>query len=183
MVVGTSVVRIFNPVPFGTHALKFRNVGPISRFDHHQAPADRGILYGALSLSGCLVEIFADTGIVSVGTYEVAIITNTRELNLLDLRGNGAMRAGTVAAIAKESNRLISQEWSRYFYDHEFIFGTVDGLIFNNAHNDEAAFALYERANGSLQCGSADTRKLRADVLKDQIQAVAVNTNMIVDSY
>jgi hypothetical protein len=93
------------------------------------------------------------------------------------------MRAGTVAAIAKESNRLISQEWSRYFYDNEFIYGTVDGLIFNNAHNDEEALALYERANGGLQCGPADTRKLRADVLKRQIQTIAVDTNMIVDSY
>ncbi|MBZ0185106.1 MAG: RES domain-containing protein, partial [Candidatus Obscuribacterales bacterium] len=126
----TKIVRLYDPNSFGTRALSFRTYGPISRFDHQRAlypdrinDKERGIIYSATTLSSCLVEIFGDLKVIEVGSWEVAAITTTRTLNLLDLRGSGAMRAGTVSAISKESNRRFSQEWSRYFYDTTFLYG------------------------------------------------------------
>lgn len=140
-------------------------------------------MYGAYLLSSCLVEIFGDSKIIEVGTWEVASLQVTRNLELLDLRGPGAMRAGTVAAIAKESNRRISQEWSRYFYEHHFLYHEVDGICFYNAHNDEEAFALYERAETGLQCGVNDIRILRHDSLRTAIRHIAVTNGMLVEPY
>ncbi|MGH9550153.1 MAG: RES family NAD+ phosphorylase [Terriglobales bacterium] len=180
--------RIYDPTKFGTQALTFRHWGPTSRFDHHRLAAagpsddrDRGILYGAPTLSSCLVEVFGDTKIIDVAALELAIIEVSRELKFLDLRGNGAMRAGTVAAICKESNRRYTQEWSRYFYDHGFVYDTVDGIIYGNAHNDEDALALYERSQGSLAL--MNMRPLSHPVLKDAIMEIALATGMIVVPY
>jgi hypothetical protein len=83
----------------------------------------------------------------------------TRPLILLDLRFRGAMRAGTVAAIAK-CDYPLSQPWSRYFYETTADFGTIDGLIYLNAHNDEWAILLYERARDALWCAAGDIVRL-----------------------
>jgi len=69
------------------------------------------------------------------------------------------MRAGTVAAVAKCDHRQ-SQPWSRYFYETDPTYGLVDGLIYCNAHNDEPAFVLYERAFTALICRDADVVRL-----------------------
>lgn len=82
-----------------------------------------------------------------------------RSLRLLDLRGNGAMRAGTVSAIAKCEYRY-SQPWSRYFYENPGTFETIDGIYYSNAHNDEPAVLLYERAADALSCSESDTVRL-----------------------
>ena len=156
---GTTILRLYNPYLYKAQALAFRTPGPISRFDHQRAPypscaddPERGIIYGAYTLSSCIVEVFGDSKVIEVGTWEVAVLNTTKLLTLLDLRGPGAMRAGTVSAVSKESNRQFSQEWSRYFYDNGFIYTNIDGLAFYNAHNDEEAFAFYERADGNFQC-------------------------------
>ena len=73
-------------------------------------------------------------------------------ITLLDLRGAGAMKAGSVAALSTTDKRQLSQEWSRYFYEQENIYSTVDGLIYCNAHNNEEAIALYERSMNGLVC-------------------------------
>lgn len=187
---GQHITRIFNPTAHGATALSFRHFGPISRFDHHRAPyptrandIERGIIYGAFTLSCCIVEIFGDIKIIDVGTFEVASITTTRTLQLLDLRGTGAMRAGTVTAVSKESDRRISQQWSRYIYDQTFIFEEIDGLVYYNAHNDEEAFALYERASNGLHCGTGDIKTLRDPSLRTAIQNIAAENNMVIDPY
>jgi hypothetical protein len=123
------------------------------RFDHHcgvgadRTPAldvTRGIYYAAFTLSSCLVELFGDATrqIVRQGRL-IARPRLLRDLRLLDLRGSGAMRAGTVAAIAKVPDRQITQAWSRFFYERTDLYTAVDGLLFFNAHNDEEALALY----------------------------------------
>ncbi len=53
----------------------------------------------------------------------------TRPMQLLDLRGSGAMRAGSVAALSAIADRDLSQVWSRHFY----AFHAVDGLVYSNA--------------------------------------------------
>lgn len=130
-----------------------------------------------------MVEIFGDTKIIEVGAWEVALLTVTRNLTLLDLRGAGAMNAGSVAALCKDSNREFSQAWSRFFYETTFVYGTVDGLIFGNAHNDEDAFALYERSDNGLDSTSSDACVLRDDALRTEVQEIAGESNMFVQPY
>jgi hypothetical protein len=47
-----------------------------------------------------MVEVFGDTGLVETDGVRLALIRTNRALELLDLRGSGAMRAGSVAALA-----------------------------------------------------------------------------------
>lgn len=152
---GSRYIRMFDPSRFDSTAVGFRNHGPHKRFDHHDEGIPRidpahAILYAGKTFSGCLVEIFGDTKTVQCGKWEVSVFETQRDLTLLDLRGDGAMRAGSVAALCKDSDHSCGQQWSRYFYQNTFLYHTVDGLIFGNAHNDEIALAFYERCQGSL---------------------------------
>jgi hypothetical protein len=179
------LIRIFNPNNYGTEALTFRFWGPIHRFDHQrgitpQADPQRAIYYAAFTLSSCLVEYFGDTGVIEIQDEQVCQVEITRPIKLLDLRGAGAMRAGSVAALAKTADRKLSQEWSRYFYDQQNIYSTVDGIIYFNAHNDEEAIALYERALDGLACSTNQIRRLDHPQLRPAIQAIAIANNLIV---
>lgn len=107
------LIRIFDPTRYNTKALTFRHFGPLSRFDHHRGNTkalttndERGINYWGLSLCGCLVEVFGDTAIVEIEQQEVAIVTRFDSLVLLNLRGSGAMKAGSVSALAREYSRM-----------------------------------------------------------------------------
>ena len=183
------MVRLFNPSRHVATATGFRFYGPLLRFDHHRGREDaepaedakRGIYYAAMTLSGCLVEIFGDTGVVDLGNYHVASPILRREVRLLDLRRNGAMRAGTNAAIAKVSDRGLSQAWSRYFYERAEIYGDVDGLIYLNAHNDEEAMALYERASEALECPPERVMRLDDEALRAAVLEAADDNNLVVD--
>jgi hypothetical protein len=184
--VGSKLIRIFDPTKYQTQALTFRYFGPLHRFDHHnsslshpQLDSDRGIYYAALSLSSCLVECFGDTGVISIDEQCVAVVELTRSLLLLDLRGNGAMKAGSVAALAKTADRKLSQAWSRYFSENEQIYRKIGGVIYFNAHNDEEAIALYERAEDGLSCNPNQVIKLDDLRLRPSIQQTALDNNLI----
>ncbi len=184
--IGSKLIRIFDPTKYQTQALTFRYFGPLHRFDHHngslshpQLDADRGIYYAALSLSSCLVECFGDTGVITIDEQCVAVVELTRSLLLLDLRGSGAMKAGSVAALAKTADRKISQAWSCYFYDNEQVYRKIDGIIYFNAHNDEEAIALYERAGDGLSCNANQVIRLDDLRLRPHIQQVALDNNLI----
>ena len=185
----TRLVRLFDPSRRGATATGFRSYGPLLRFDHHREREDgkpendveRGIYYAAMTLSGCLVEVFGDTGVVDLGNHHVASPILRREVRLLDLRRNGAMRAGTQAAVAKVSDRDLSQAWSRHFYENAEIYGEVDGLIYLNAHNDEEAIALYERASDALECPPERVIKLDEEALRTAVLEAADDNNLIVD--
>lgn len=177
---GARLVRIYDPTRYGATANSFRHNGPRERFDHQRAlagaPADdreRGITYAARTFSGALVEVFGDTGVIEPGERMVGLLTVTRPLLLLDLRGAGAMRAGSVAALAKIPDRPLSQAWSRFFYERADLYSAVDGLWFSNAHNDEEALALYERAVGALACAAADQARLDDPALRPALLAAA----------
>jgi hypothetical protein len=175
--------------------LTFRANGPRKRFDDHRgrgpnrAPDDdpeRAVYSAAWSpdlaeaLSSCLVGVFGDTGIVAFGDLEAAMPTPTRSLRLLDLRDNGAMCAGTVAAAAKCEHRL-SQPWSRYFYENPSEFGALDGLIYRNAHNDEPAVMLYERARSALICPADAVVRLDHPALRPLLLAIMRRNNLVFD--
>jgi hypothetical protein len=177
--------RIYNPTSHGQSCCFFRRFGPVARFDHHRHPAsspsldnDRGIYYAAPDFSCCIVEVFGDTGQIVCGDYHLALVRTIRDLRLLDLCGDGAMRAGTVAAIAK-SDHDISRAWSRYFYD-ETAFQLTDGLQYFNAHNDELAYALYERAETALEC--IEEIRLDDPSLRSKLAFIARRTNLLLSS-
>ena len=150
--------RIYKPADFGATPLGFRYWGPLHRFDHHQAPPNapcvdpaRAVYYAGCDLAGCLVEVFGDTRVVVMDGRRVVVAQLQREITLLDLRNNGAMRAGTVAALCQTAERQESQAWSRYFYDTP-VFSAVEGILYLNAHNAAETFALFERAADALEC-------------------------------
>jgi hypothetical protein len=186
---GSRLVRLFDPSRHVATATGFRSYGPLLRFDHHRGREDgkpgddveRGIYYAATTVSGCLVEVFGDTGVVDLGRHHVASPILLRELRLLDLRGRGAMRAGTKAAIAKVPDRRLSQAWSRHFYEKTGVYGEVDGLIYPNAHNDEEAVALYDRASDALECPLDRVMGLEDEALRAAVLEAADDNDLAVD--
>lgn len=189
-------MRLFDPTRHTTRALTFRDVGPISRFDHHRTstPAaplpdshpllyrdrDRRVYYAAVELSCCIVEVFGDTKILDLEPYVVARVTLKRPLHLLDLHGSGSMRAGTVSAVCQTETRSISQQWSRYFFDSVDIYGQIDGIYYPNAHNSESSIALYERGEDALACGDADILPLNDPDLRTYLERVALDNGMSI---
>ncbi|MGI0482094.1 RES family NAD+ phosphorylase [Geminocystis sp. CENA526] len=182
----SELVRIFDPTTkYKTQALTFRYFGALHRFDHQrsdkkpQLDAQRGIYYTAFTLSSCIVEYFGDSGVIDIQQQWVSIVQSTRPLLLLDIRGSGAMRAGSVSALAKTADRELSQKWSRYFYENEEIYRKIDGIIYFNAHNDEEAIALYERAENDLSCNQEQIIRLDNIRLRSHIQRIALDNNLI----
>ena len=198
LVAGSFMLRIFDPTRHGTTALSFRYFGPLGRFDHQRLalggfPADRsetrqrlsptgsssddpdrGISYAGLTLSCCLVECFGDVGVIEIKGQQIARLELTRDLTLLDLRGSGAMRAGAVAALAKIADRNLSQAWSRYFYEQTADYGQLDGISYLNAHIDEEAIAIYERAQSALVCPDSQILPLNHPSLRPAILEAAL---------
>ncbi len=193
------LVKIFLP-QYSPTAVSFRFHGPYSRFDHHQGnppcvdydareckpckDAKRGISYLAFTLSGCLVEVFGDQGCVEItDKYKIAILTSKKDLKLLDVRDNGAMLAGAnEATLAKTDKRSVSQAWSRYFYEQKAIYSDIHGIIYRNAHNNEEAIALYERAKRLLTCLPKDVLPLGDQSLRGVILEAAQENNLTVIS-
>ena len=178
--------RVFDPNRL--EPTEFNAYGPRHRFDHHRgargAPAndsDRRVYYAADDLKGCIVEVFGDAGVVSVGTLHVAEVKLRRQLRLLDLRGNGALASGSVAALAAVPDRPLSQQGARWFYDHRKVFGTVDGISYPNAHNHDVACVLFERAEDDLVV-TADL-PLADPLFRSQIRVIAEECNLIVEPY
>jgi hypothetical protein len=186
---GTSFLRAFRPTDHGASATSFRYFGPLLRFDHQRGQGaldqpsldrERGIYYAAPTLSGCIVEIFGDIGVIECNDWHVAMVQITRDLHLLDLRGRGSMRAGTVAALAKEASRPLTQAWSRCFYEQVATYTTVDGLVYFNAHDDETAFALYERCADTFHCPTSSVRRLDHPALRPHLLVIADRHNLIL---
>lgn len=182
---GAFLVRLFDPSRFGTTALSFRRFGPLLRFDHH-GPAGlspgpdpaRGIYYVAQTLSGCLVEVFGDTGLIITGDWHGARPQLTRDLRLLDLRGSGALRAGSVSALSKVPDHGLAQAWSRHFYESGE-YRTCDGVLYYNAHNDEEAIALYERAEAALICPASAVLRLDDPALRPELLRLAQDNHLV----
>jgi hypothetical protein len=186
LALGSFILRIFDPTQYGTKATTFRYYGPINRFDHQRLPPsgnraedlERGISYAGLTLSCCLVECFGDTGVIEIKGQQIGRIQLMRDLTLLDLRANGAMRAGSVAALAKVADLHLSQDWSRYFYEQTDLYRQIDGISFLNAHNDEEAIALYERAQSALICPDDQILPLAHPSLRPAIQQAAIDNHL-----
>jgi hypothetical protein len=102
-------------------------------------------------------------------------------LRLLDLRGDGALRCGPVAALTAVPDRPLSQQWARWFYEHPNEFGSVDGIAYANAHNQDVAYALFERCEQAIEV-TADL-PLSDPLLRPQVRLIAERFNFIVEPY
>jgi RES domain-containing protein len=180
------LVRIYNPEWLGP--IQFSSFGPRHRFDHHRVtvggPSDdpeRRAYYAANDLKGCVVEVFGDTGVITAGDLRVALVQVRRALQLLDLRGDGALAAGSVAALASIPDRPLSQSWARWFYDHPTDFDAIDGLAYLNAHNYDTAYVFFERAEDAVAL-VGDVR-LADTLLRARLRAIAAPLNMIIEPY
>ncbi len=200
---GATIQRIFDPTSYGATATGFRYYGPLSRFDHQRCdPADfqsakeraprqrdkqpgidkeRGIIYAGLSLSCCLIEVFGDDEAIKIQKQQIAYITLKQSLRLLDLRESGAWNAGSVVAMASDGRRKLTQAWSRYFYENPDLYGNIDGLIFNNAHDGKPAIALYERASSKLLSANVSVLDLSEPTIRETVLAIATKLNLLVE--
>lgn len=168
---GNELFRIFDPG--GKYRCDdFRSGSPRYRFDHHiAADPGRRILYCAPTLECCIVEKFGDIGVIEYGGNRRCVLRALGDLSLLDLRNNGAMRAGTVFAINAEASTTLTQAWSRHFYENIPVYGVIDGILYSSAHNALDAMALYERAEGKIK--QIDDRPLGDASLQYAIYAAA----------
>ncbi len=80
-----------------------------------------------------------------------------------------------------DGRRRLTQAWSRYFYEHPELYGQIDGLIFNNAHNGEEALALYERAATQMASAQTVVQALDAPALRNKLFVVANRLNLLVE--
>lgn len=189
---GSHLVRIFDPTDYNQTATSFRFYGPLKRFDHHRSfggkPAEdpqRGIYYAGFSLDGALVEVLGDNAArrVEPGEKHVGYVSLQRGIYLLDLKGkegdNGAIRAGSVAALASNADYRPSQAWSRYFYEHPEIYGEIDGILYENAHNHDDGVVLYERAADALICSSDAVSRLDNPYLRPVLQESCLRIHLV----
>jgi RES domain len=195
---GTTIYRIFTKKYYRS-ALDFRYHGPLHRFDHQRGnpprtdykarrchaceDIERGICYVAPEFSSCLVEVFGDRPEAAEITEEhlFAILTAKRNLKLLDIRNNGAMRAGANdATLAKLNRRIVTQAWSRLFYEYQARYPEIYGIIYGNAHNNQDAIAFYERGEKHLDCESEDVFPLADPKLRGYVLKAAKKNNLNV---
>jgi hypothetical protein len=134
---GTALWRVHTSR--GPHALPWnepRRYGPKSRFDPHPPPvgdsSDVGVLYTATTLATCLAEVFQHTRVVdrSHGRPVATSWLTTRDLTLIDLQGQAALRLGAADAINGEAPRALTQAWARALVA---AFPTVDGFWHRSA--------------------------------------------------
>ena len=125
--------------------------------------------------------MFGDDEVIKIQKQQIAYITLKQSLKLLDLRESGAWNAGSVSAIAVDGRRKLTQAWSRYFYDNPDLYGNIEGLIFNNAHDGQMAIALYERAASKLLSADVSVLNLNEPTIRETVLAIATKLNLLVE--
>lgn len=73
----------------------------------------------------------------------------------------------------------MSQAWSRYFYENPALFGAIDGVVYGNAHNDEEAVVLFERASDALICRPEMILRLDDRELRPYLEDAANANNLV----
>lgn len=186
---GSRLYRIYDPESrFRPGPRTFRFNGPRLRFDHHQpvksAPTDspdRGIYYAAFDLEAAVVEVFGNSPrLIDRGTYRVARVRLRHSIRLLNLRGRGAMLAGTATGIAGTDSRGLTQAWARYFYEDPGIYENVAGRAYANAHNGMDAVALFERAEEAVALAAISVRRLDSLAFRVALLNVARRNGLTV---
>jgi RES domain len=180
---GADLFRIYDPASrYRPGPLTFRVRGPFARMDHHEgtgADEPRGIWCGGLTLAGTVVEAF-QSGVIEVGTNRLVRARTTRDVDLLELRGRAAMRAGTVNAIGSADHDL-SQAWSRHFYeDPDGTHGAIDGVHWASAVNGDRVVALYERGADALVVSPGHDTPLGDPAVLAAVRRIAREHSLLV---
>jgi hypothetical protein len=111
--------------------------------------------------------------VVRLSPGQLAVPRTARVLRLLDLRGEGARRAGLPELATRTADRDLSCAWSRHIYEDEATYGAVDGLIWASGRTGGACLALYQRARGALECPDQCSLPLSHPRLVDALLRIA----------
>jgi len=154
--------------PVAWNALRRRGPLPTARFDPWEPPeADRpdGVAYLGLDWPTCLAEVFQVTRVVEVRPGRRLLITGfrpTRELSLLDLRGEYPIRAGA-SHLLNSGPRPRCRAWAAAL---RRAHPESDGLLYTGMAG-RACVALYvDDAFGAAPdfCRQLDDPAIAADV-------------------
>ena len=116
------------------------------------------VLYLGESLKVCFLEaVLRDQRNGAVGDFllsehelrarRYAEIAITRELTLVDLRGDAAILMGVPSDVVRGSQQSLSRWWSVAFHEHP---QKPDGIIYPSRLNAETSLAIYDRAIAKL---------------------------------
>ncbi|WP_141731185.1 RES domain-containing protein [Oligoflexus tunisiensis] len=166
---------------------------PRGRFDHHPAGEVREHEgYGICYLGGTLKSCIAETCLTSYPTdYAVNGVLKSdrilvevellRDLELLDLTGDGPLLAGTFQGILDEyQKRSTTQAWARRFYHNPYAeCKVIDGIQWPASKNGETVYARYERAREWLKIKS--TTKLTKRPLQLEVLRICDEYRLIFD--
>ena len=75
--------------------------------------------------------------------WRCAILAPARDLRLVDLRDEGALRIGVPSDAIRARDQTLGRIWSAALWEHE---AAPDGLLYPSRLNSETSLALYDRA-------------------------------------
>src|ERR1700730_12891896 len=144
--------RYTNPLGFGKTPSRFSD--PRRRIERNRF----AVLYLGESLKLCFLEaVLRDQRNGAVGDFllsehelrarRYAEIGIARELTLVDLRGDAAIRTGVLSDVVHGSQQSLSRWWSVAFHEHP---QKPDGIIYPSRLNAETSLAIYDRAIAKL---------------------------------
>ncbi len=148
---GTGFVRLHDPLTSTSNpypvsdSSALRTAGPFHRFDHHvPEEAGRGIAYGAELLSGALAEVYGSIRVIDrLTTMHVGFFAPQRDIEVIDLRGQGSLAVGATAELMTTPDRDLSQQWARWLYER---YEWACGLAFIGRYAGCLCAAMWERA-------------------------------------
>lgn len=160
---GLSFQRIFlarhpDPLGFGKTPSRFSDPRELEQDDRF------GVLYLGSTLKVCFLEaILRDQRNGSIGDFpleeaelrarNVAEISATRSLNLVDLRGDGPVRMGIPSDVARGSVQTLARAWALAIYQHP---AAADGIVYQSRLNGEDNLAVFDRALPSLRAAKVE---------------------------
>lgn len=163
----------------GSHVLawnELRNFGPIQtmHYDPQPEPAalsTEGVLYAATSLATALAETFQATRVVDSRSFgpQVTSWTPTRELKLLDLTGNWALRNGAAFALAT-APKSTCRAWVRQI---RTTWPDIDGLSAPSTMTGGTNLVLWNPARTSLPSAPEFSRPLAEPTLHATVVRIA----------
>lgn len=148
---GTVFIRLHDPIystrnPYPVlDPAERRSVGPFARFDPHAADdSGRGVVYGAERLTGAVAEVYGQTRTIDrLESMQVGFFAPRRDLELIDLRGQGALAVGATAELMTTPDRDLSQRWARWLYER---YRRAAGVAYTGRYAGCLCVALWERA-------------------------------------
>ena len=151
-----SFARYPDPLGYGKTPSRFSD--PRRRIEENRF----GVLYLGETLKVCFLEaVLRDRRNGAVGDFPIdqieldartsSTIRLKRDLQLIDLRGDGLVRMGIPTDVIRAQNQTLARAWSVAVYDHPDV---VDGILFPSRLNNQHNLAIYDRAVDGLEHAS-----------------------------